>query len=115
MDADPVAIGELDEFLVTDDLQVIEAHRDHRQYQGDERGEDGEARFDARDRARLFAAAVVTPARHVQAPRETQPRVRRSRLSPSIRLSPAVNRNIGGAITAVRVACNSAAGSSVPS
>src|ERR1700756_3072752 len=92
MDADPVAVGELDEFLVPDYLKVIQAHRDHGQYQGDERGEDGEARFDAWDSARLFAAVVITPARHVQAPREAQPRVRRSWLSPNNRLRPAVIR-----------------------
>ena len=114
MNADAVAVGEFDKFLVPDDLQVIEAHRDHRQDQGDECGEDGEARLDAGDRAGLFAAAVVTPARHVQAPREIQPRVRRCWLSPNIRLRPAVNRNIGGAITAVTVACNSAAGNKRP-
>src|SRR5271163_1330829 len=115
IDADAVAVGEFDEFLVPDDLQVIEPHRDHCQYRRDEYGEDGEARLDARDRARVLAAVVITPARHVQAPREVQPRARRCWPRPIVRWRPAVKRNTVGAITAVTVACNSAAGNSVAS
>src|SRR5271169_5110549 len=115
MDADTIAVGELDEFLVPDNLEVIEPHRDHRQYRRDEYGEDGEARLDAGDRARLLAAVVITPARHAQAPREVEPRTRRCWLRPTIRWRPSVNRNTVGAITAVTVACNSAPGNSVAS
>src|SRR6185437_1186662 len=115
MNADAVAVGELDEFLMPDDLQVIESHRDHRQYDSDERGEDGEAGLDARDRARLLAAVVITPARHAQAPREIQPRGLRCCVRPKARLRPAVKANTGGAMTAVRVACNNAAGNSTSS
>ena len=42
MNADAVAVGKHDEFLVPNDLQVVEPHRDHRHHQGDERGEDGD-------------------------------------------------------------------------
>src|SRR5579872_6478091 len=69
MNADAVAVGKYNKFLVPNDLQVVETHRDHRHHHGDERGEDGDSWLDTRDRARLLAAVVITPARHDQTPR----------------------------------------------
>src|SRR5277367_5664284 len=85
IDADAVAVGEFDKFLVPDDLEVIEPHRDHRQYRRNEYGKDSEARLDTGNRAGVLAALVISPARHVQAPRVVQPRARRCWLKPIAR------------------------------
>src|SRR5689334_10338661 len=112
---DSVAVGELDELLVPDNLKVIQPQGDSRKRQRYQHREARQAQLQARYRPRLTAAPRTSPACHLHVLRDAKRRVRRCWLSPTERLRASFTRKTGDATTAVSVACKRAPGMSAPS